>query len=360
MGSKNQLFIVATVILAVITTVILPVIITTTAVAYHRHHHHHPPPSHPQPPPLDFPSNASQFLQSNGFTFIANLIHISPDLFLSTPESTIFAIPDSAMSNLSIPPYKTVELITYHISPNKLTFQDLFQKPLHTCFTTMFQQQKISITKKDERNQNLEINNVLITKPDLFLHESVAIHGVSGPFASFKFHPEINELPICNVNQTQFTNSTFGAKLDRTKIKAEWRMVVKFLTSSGYTPFAFWLYNVLDGVIKDHPNLHSMTIFAPPVIDVMEVPADLVQKFMRYHIVPKKHSFKHLAGMAEGASIMTLCPGKQIEITGTDVNPLVSVNRVEITSPDLLASRSFVVHGIARAFAMDGAGRVVL
>ncbi|KAI3714114.1 hypothetical protein L1987_72704 [Smallanthus sonchifolius] len=343
MGTKTQLFIIATIILAAITTIFLPVIITTISLA-----HHHQPLSNTPP---DFPHDASQFLRSNGFNFIANLIHISPDLFISTPKATIFAIPDSIMSNLSIPPYMTIELVTYHISPNKLTIQDLFHKPLNTCFPTMFQQQQISITKQDQQNQLLEINNVLITHPDIFLQPSVAIHAVSGPFASFKLLPQINQLPICNnINQTQ--------RLDVIKIKAEWKMMVKFLTSSGFTPFAFWLYNVLDGIIKDHLNLHTMTIFAPPVIEIMEMGPSVVHQLLRYHIVPKKYSFKHLASMPEGASIMTLCPGKEIQITGTVVNvsdELLSINRVEITSPDLLSSRSFVVHGIARAFAMDWA-----
>ncbi|KAI3714117.1 hypothetical protein L1987_72707 [Smallanthus sonchifolius] len=115
---------------------------------------------------------------------------------------------------------------------------------------------------------------------------------------------------------------------------------------------------VLDGIIKDHPKLHTMTIFAPHVIEIMEMGPSVVHQLLRYHIVPKKHSFKHLASMPEGASIMTLCPGKVIQTTGTVVNvsdELLSINRVEITSPDLLSSRSFVVHGIARAFAMDWA-----
>lgn len=193
----------------------------------------------------------------------------------------------------------------------------------------------------------------------MFVHPQLVIHAVNGPFSSF------NELSICNVNQTQVTNNTIGVNFDAVKIKAEWKMVVKFLTSSGFTPFAFWLYNVFDGIVKDHPNVHSMTIFAPPVIEILEMPANMVSKFMRYHIVPKKYSFKHLVSMSKGASIMTLCPGKEIEITGSVGNvtddQLLLINRVEITSPDLLSSRSFVVHGIARAFSMDGdAARVFM
>ncbi|XP_076960080.1 fasciclin-like arabinogalactan protein 21 [Bidens hawaiensis] len=355
---KTQLFIIATILLAATTTIFLPIIINT--VSHPPHHHRNPPTnnSNNNNPPLDFPSNASQVLQSNGFNFIANLIHVSPDLFLSTPESTIFAIPDSAMSNLSIPPYLTIELVTYHISPTKLTFQDLFSKPLHTCFNTMFQQHKISITKQDAQNQLLEINNVLITNPNMFIHESLTIHGVNGPFASFNFHPQELDLPICNTHdQTQYPNNTIVNKLDYTK--AEWKMVVKFLISSGYAPFAFWLNNLLDEIIQDHPDLRTMTVFVPPVIEQMS--GTMMGKFVRAHIVPKKHSFKHLVTLQQGETMGTLCPGKDIEITGTVVNlseELLLINRVEITSPDLLSSRSFVVHGIARSFAMDEAFKV--
>ncbi|GJV32162.1 fasciclin-like arabinogalactan protein 21 [Tanacetum coccineum] len=323
----------------ILATVILAGIITITINAYNHHHHnHHNNHQTPTTPttPLDFPSNASLYLRSNGYSFIATLLHISPDLFLSTPESTLFAIPDSAMSNLSIPPYMTVQLITYHILPNKFTLQDLLSKPLNTCFVTMFQGQKVSITRKDEKTGSLDVNNVLVTHPDMFLHEKVAIHGVNGPFASFKFHQEINELPICykNIsdgNSTIASVGSIGSRLDEIKRRGEFKMVVKFLTQSGFAPFAFGLYNVLDGIAKDHPDLHTMTIFAPPVVEVTQMPSNAVNKFMRSHIVPKKHSFKHLASLPEGASIKSLCPGKEVEITssvGSLENELLSINRV--------------------------------
>ncbi|PWA98763.1 FAS1 domain-containing protein [Artemisia annua] len=272
------------------------------------------------------------------------------------------------MSNLSIPPYMTVQLITYHTLPNKFTFQDLLNKPLNTCFVTMFQGQKVSITRKDAKTGSLEVNNVLVTHPDMFLHEKVAIHGVNGPFASFKFHQEINELPICykNISDGNSTIASVGSinsRLDLIKLRGEFKMLVKYLTQSGYAPFAFGLFNVLDGIVKDHPDLHTMTIFVPPVVEVMEMPSNVVNKFMRSHIVPKKHSFKHLASLPQGAGIKSLCPGKEVEITSSVVgsleDELLSINRVAITAPDLLVSKSFVVHGIAQAFPMDGVSKAV-
>ncbi|KAL4569787.1 hypothetical protein LXL04_025430 [Taraxacum kok-saghyz] len=183
----------------------------------------------------------------------------------------------------------------------------------------------------------------------------VVIHGVSGPFASFKFHQQITQLPICAANRSDVSRGIAGAKIDLTKNKVEWATLVKFLNTTGFAPFATGLHTVLDGVFKEHPNLRSLTIFAPPIIEAMEIPQSVLQKFVKSHIVPKKHSFKHLASMPQGATIKTLCPGTEIKITETVKNPseeLLSINRVEITSPDLFASKSFVVHGIARAFSL--------
>ncbi|KAI3708194.1 hypothetical protein L2E82_37331 [Cichorium intybus] len=77
----------------------------------------------------------------------------------------------------------------------------------------------------------------------------------------------------------------------------------------------------------------------------MEMAEPVLQKFVKSHIVPKKHSFKHLASTPQRASIKTLWPGREIKITETVVNPseeLLSINRVEITSLDLYSSKKFL------------------
>ncbi|KAI3749189.1 hypothetical protein L2E82_19796 [Cichorium intybus] len=167
-------------------SMLLAVIITATL----RSHHHHQLPNDSSSSFTNLTTNASNLLRSNGFNFIATFLHISPDLFLSTPQTTIFAIPDTAISNLSIPPYMTKHLLAYHISPEKLTIQDLLKKSTKTCLPTLIQRQKVSITKNDHIHRVLEINNVLITYPNLFLQGPVAIHGVAGPFASFDHNQE--------------------------------------------------------------------------------------------------------------------------------------------------------------------------
>ncbi|KAI3780778.1 hypothetical protein L2E82_10769 [Cichorium intybus] len=325
-------------------SMLLAVIITATL----RSHHHHPLPNDSSSSFTNLTTNASHLLRSNGFNFIATYLHISPDLFLSTPQTTIFAIPDTAISNLSIPPYMTKHLLAYHISPEKLTIQDLFKKPTKTCLPTLIQRQKVSITKNDHIHRLLEINNVLITHPNLFLQGPVAIHGVAGPFASFDHNQEISiTFPVCE-------SGGGGGGGGLIKNKKEWGRVVKFLTSSGFMPFAIGLNSVIHGILKDYPDLESVTIFTPPNVALMAMSSPLLDKFMRFHIVPLRHSIKQLAAMPAGASLRTLVKGKDLEITDTSrFSQVVFINGVAITAPDLFFSENFIVHGIARPLNMD-------
>ncbi|XP_023754819.1 fasciclin-like arabinogalactan protein 21 [Lactuca sativa] len=328
-------------------SMLLAVIITTTLRSHH--HHQQQLPNDTSSSFTDITTNASKLLRSNGFNFIATFLHISPDLFLSTPETTVFAIPDSAISNLSIRPYMTKHLLAYHISPEKLTIQDLFKKPIKTCLPTLIQHQKVSITKNDNKHHVLEINNVLITHPNLFLQGPVIIHGVAGPFASFNHNQESITLPLCESG-----GGGGGVVRGFIKNKEEWGRVVKFLSSSGFMPFAIGLNSVIHGILKDFPDLDSVTIFTPPNVALMAMSSPLLDKFMRFHIVPLRHSIKQLAGMPAGASLRTLVKGKDVEITDTSrFSQVVFINGVAITAPDLFLSEKFIVHGIARPLNTD-------
>ncbi|KAL4580411.1 hypothetical protein LXL04_016603 [Taraxacum kok-saghyz] len=124
-------------------------------------------------------------------------LHLHPPPHLTGPFPLISGVHNLRHSRfrhvkLSIPHFMTIQLISYHISPPKLTIRDMFDKPLHICISTRFQQQKISITKKDQKNRVLEINNVLIMHPDMF---------IQGPI-----------LPICAANRSDVSRGIAGAK----------------------------------------------------------------------------------------------------------------------------------------------------
>ncbi|KAM0007078.1 putative FAS1 domain-containing protein [Helianthus debilis subsp. tardiflorus] len=319
-------------------SMLLAVILTTTL-----RHHHHP---HNRPNNLSLPnytSNASKLLRSNGFNFISNFLHISPELFVSNTDSslTIFAVPDAAISNLSIPPYMIKHLLAYHTSPTKLTLQDLFKKPLKTCLPTLIPHHTVSITKIDYKRRVLEINNVLITHPDLFLQGHVTIHGVAGSFATFDHHQESIVLPFCEADD-------IGGFV---KNKDEWGRMIKFLGSSGFMAFAIGLKSVTDGIFKDFPDLKSVTVFVTRNVALRVMSSPLLDKFMRFHIVTQRYGFKELEGLPPGAKLSTLVTGKHVGVG--ENSKVVMIDEVSITAPDLFVSKNLVVHGIARALSMD-------
>lgn len=195
---------------------------------------------------------------------------------------------------------------------------------------------------------------MLITHPDLFLQGPVTIHGVAGSFASFDHRQEIIKLPVCESDHNGGSGSGSSSTGSFIKNKDEWGKVVKFLGSSGFMPFAIGLNSVTDGILKDFPDLNSVTIFTPPNIALMAMPSPLLDKFMRFHIVPHRHSFRQLSGFPAGSSLRTLVNGKHVDITETSkLSQIVSINGVTITAPDLFISKNFIVHGIARPLSMD-------
>ncbi|XP_076961062.1 fasciclin-like arabinogalactan protein 21 [Bidens hawaiensis] len=313
-------------------SILLAVILTTTL----RHRHHHPPSP-------NYPPTASKLLRSHGFNFIANFLHISPEVFSQPPQITIFAVPDSAISNLSIPPYMIKHLLSYHILPTKLTMQQLLNKPLATCLPTLFQHHTVSITKTDHKTQVLEINNVLITHPDLFLDQFVTMHGVSGSFASF------------DRVQERMNLGNFCIARGFVTVKHEWDKMIRVLGSSGFMAFAIGLKSVTDGIVKDFPDVDSVTVFAPLNAMIMSS-SPLLDRFMRFHIVVKRYSFKELV---LGGSLSTLVAGRHLDVTESlktssdHDHQVVCVNGVPITAPDLFVSKSLVVHGIARPLSID-------
>ncbi|XP_076914826.1 fasciclin-like arabinogalactan protein 21 [Bidens hawaiensis] len=305
-------------------SILLAVILTTTL---RRHHHHHHPPS------PNYTATASKLLRSKGFNFIANFLHISPELFSPTPQITIFAIPDSAISNLSVPPYMIKHLLAYHILPKKLTMQELLSKPLKICLPTLFQHHTVSITKTDYKKQVLEINNVLISHPDLFLGQFVAMHGVSASFASFDRRQERINLGFCEAGGF-------------VTIKHEWDKMIRVLGSSGFMAFAIGLKSVTDGIVKDFPDVDSVTVFTPPSVALNAMSSPSLDRFMRFHIVIKRYRFRELV---LGGSLSTLVAGKHLDVTES----LKSSDQVAIAAPDLFVSKRLVVHGIARSLSID-------
>ncbi|PIN11916.1 hypothetical protein CDL12_15459 [Handroanthus impetiginosus] len=284
--------------------------------------------------------NASIALRRHGgFHAIATLLQISPDLFLSQPKSTIFAIHDSAISNLSISPSAMRQLLRYHVVPSALPMAALLKKPSGFCFKTLVDNSKLVITKNNavmgSKTRSIMINNVLISHPDIFLEGPLSVHGVLRPF-------DVIPAPLCG-----FSDQSNFLGPNNTNQAVEWTRIIRLLSSNGFISFAIGLNTVLDGILRDYKNLKPVTIFAPPNSGFISSPSPFLDKIVRIHILPKILTNMELAA-AENSTLRTLVHEYDLKIE--KFSGILAVNGVEITAPDLLLSKNFVIHGISRDF----------
>ncbi|KAF5948424.1 hypothetical protein HYC85_014381 [Camellia sinensis] len=166
------------------------------------------------------------------------------------------------------------------LSVGHLPIHELLKKPHCTCLTTLVHQKNIAITKIDPKQGSIEINNVLISHPDLFLETPISIHGVLAPLSSllgFDRDWETIQSPICeSKNSSESTNMV------------EWTHMVRLLSSNGFVSFAIGLHSVLDGILQDHQGLNSVTIFAPPEFIFVASSWPLLDRIVRFHMVPER------------------------------------------------------------------------
>ncbi|KAE9585656.1 hypothetical protein Lal_00010228 [Lupinus albus] len=298
----------------------------------------------------DISVNASNALRKAGFTFMAQLLHSSsqsPPFFLPPQNSTLFAITDSSIKNTTLPLYLLKNLLQYHTSTSRFSMQDLLSMSRLTCIPTLFRGKNVAITKVDldPRKRSIEINNVLISNPDIFLDDQVVIHGVLAPFSSL--HPQgildfIHSSPCHRFNNNKNSSVTILEE------------VVKMLSSKGYTSFSIALHYVLDAIKEDWVSLSYATLFAPLDFDLMSYPSTLLDRTVRIHILPQRFSYKELSSLPVRTLLKTLMPDNNLEIDGVlDFMSGIMISGVEIVVPDMFTSEKFVVHGISRAFKMD-------
>ncbi|KAK6117608.1 hypothetical protein DH2020_048655 [Rehmannia glutinosa] len=292
----------------------------------------HSRPESPLPPAHGLAFNASRALRRHGgFHITATLLQISPELFLSGPESTLFAIRDSAISNLTVPPWAMRQLLRYHAAPSALPMAALVKKPPGFCFKTLLDNKNLIITKNDPQSGSIKINNVSISDPDLFLEGPFSIHGVSGPF-------DVDQSPPCD-------QITFPESNGTDHLPVDWTRIVRLLSSNGFISFAIGLNSVLDNNIFE--NLRCVTIFAPPNSGFISSTSPFLDRIVRVHILPQSFTYVELSA-ADNSSLMTLVPGYNLTVDKFSGN--LGINGVEITRPDLFLSEKFVLHGISREF----------
>lgn len=206
----------------------------------------------------------------------------------------------------------------------------------------------------------VEINEAPVTDLDVFLDERVAIHGVLTPFALpglqeiGKNWPLI-QLPQCGSN-LKAVSEVGGSKKGEPERRVECDLVIQFLYSHGFVPFAVGLKSTVnhDGTFKDSNDSASFTMFAPLEFGSMPLDHPVLDKIVRAHIVPGKYGYLELLALPARASLRTLVPGMDLEVTRSTVTGGVDVSGVKITNPEAFTSEKFIVHGIARVFDVEG------
>ncbi|WJX69139.1 hypothetical protein P8452_53426 [Trifolium repens] len=290
--------------------------------------------------------NATEALKNSGFILMADLLNRSPPFFLPPKNSTFFAIKDSAIKNTSLPLWFLKSLLRYHTFTTKFTMEELLKKSQGDCVTTLFRQKNVSLTKIENLQKRIEINNVLISNPDLFLGEEFNIHGVLGPFSSI-------QLEVLQGGSDFIRSSNCRLFKNNSTYSVEWNKVVQLLASQGYSSFSIALHSVLERIQKDSMSFSSVTIFAPHEVNLLNYPSNVLDRVVRFHILPQRLTYRELSSFPVRTLLKTLVLNDHLEIDGVlDFMSGVVINGIEIVKPDMFVSERFVIHGISRAFKM--------
>lgn len=227
-----------------------------------------------------------------------------------------------------------------------LPMDDLLKKPQGTCLPTLLHHKSVQISTVDQESRTAEVNHVRISHPDMFLGDSLVIHGVLGPFSPLQPHSEhILQSSLCQ-NDTNKTSDD-----DYVPVKIDWIRIVQRLSSNGFVPFAIGLHSVLNRIVNDHhhKNLTGVTILATPYLVALSSASPFLYEVVRHHILIKRLTNKDLAKMPDKATVKTMDPYQDLIITRRDVNSSrdFMISGVEIVDPDMFSSSNFVIHGIS-------------
>ncbi|CDY08671.1 BnaC04g19800D [Brassica napus] len=78
--------------------------------------------------------------------------------------------------------------------------EELLKKPQGTCLPTLLRHQSVQISSVDKESRRAEVNHVMISHPDMFLGDSLVIHGVLGPFSPLL--PHMDHIPRSSLCQS--------------------------------------------------------------------------------------------------------------------------------------------------------------
>ncbi|XP_047330357.1 putative fasciclin-like arabinogalactan protein 20 [Impatiens glandulifera] len=134
---------------------------------------------------------ASVELRSRGYSVIASYLDVQLLGFLEPPKLTIFAPVDDVMTDYVSNFTEDSSLFLRHVIPCRVTWSDLASFEDGTPLQTFAEGSSIRLTRF---NHPLLLNDVPIAFPDMYISDSLVIHGLHG-ILERKEMPEPDESP---------------------------------------------------------------------------------------------------------------------------------------------------------------------
>ncbi|KAF7803936.1 FAS1 domain-containing protein [Senna tora] len=129
----------------------------------------------PIPPPQQIGNIIDALIGAGDFTGWVGILSMANPLVL--PLSATLFVPQDGRDFISDHPVMDPLLFPYHVVPQRLSFSDLLLFKPHTRLPTLLPAMSISITNNSRSNFTLD--DTLVTHPDLYATDAVAVHGVA-------------------------------------------------------------------------------------------------------------------------------------------------------------------------------------
>ncbi|CAN6477505.1 unnamed protein product [Victoria cruziana] len=258
-----------------------------------------------------------QALVVSGYSSMSLTLQLAPETLIPNASATIFAASDSAFFFSGQP---SLLLLRYHVSPRRLSPEELISLPSGTHIPTLLSDRFLVITG------NSTINGVrAVASSPIFRDAGFVAYGVE------RFlNPSFPTCPSLGSRR----NSIFQRSTEA-------------IASRGFGIFASLLDLQIIGPMGNELGA-KFTVFAVPDMAMQGLAANLTELagVLRRHVVPCKITWMDIETF--GGVFPTLERRFPVNLTRTGV--LLQANGVPIVLPDLYPGNSIVVHGLLDAF----------
>ncbi|XP_031493355.1 putative fasciclin-like arabinogalactan protein 20 [Nymphaea colorata] len=253
----------------------------------------------------------------SGYSSMSLTLQLAPETLIPNASATIFAASDSAFFFSGQP---SLLLLRYHVSPRRLSSEELISLPSGTHISTLLSDRFLVVTG------NSTINGV--------------------PVAAFA--PIYRDAGFVAYGVERFLNPSFPTcPLFGTRQDSVFQRSTEAMASRGFGIFASLLDLQIIGLMGKELGV-KLTVFAVPDMAMEGVAANLTELagVLRRHVVPCKVSWVDIE--AFGGVFPTLDKRFPVNLTRSGVQ--LEANGVPIVFPDLYPGNSIVVHGLLGAF----------